>query len=194
MNTKHEYQAYAREMVEKGEIDLGNVSHHFKPNEADQRAAIQLIRLEGTPDAIIYFSKVCDELSDYAYWFFLSTCWVKYSGWSDLDLWIRLFGSSRPARNASIMKPDELRRFKALPFKVKVYRAHRDGETNWIAYTISKDKAISFARHRGVKEIKSYWVKKFDALALFTRRGEEEIILLDKSKAKLIEAIEVDHE
>lgn len=168
-----------------------NISHHFKEDLYDQKVARKLIELEGTPHAVTYFAEVCDGLSDYGYWFFLSTCWVSYSGWSDLNLWKRLFSSDRPARNASIMKPDELTFFKLLPYKFKVYRAHRAGEEDWIAYTLSMDKAVHFATQRGVTEIKSYWVKKFDALAYFERRGEREIILLDKSKAAHIETIQV---
>jgi hypothetical protein len=192
MNTRHELQEAAREANEKGDIQWGNVSRHFQPNDYDRKVALRLVELEGSPAAIVYFSQVCDGLSDYAYWFFLSTCWVKYSGWSDLDLWIHLFGSSRGARNGSIMKPDELAQYKLLPFKFIVYRAHRPDETNWIAYTISQDKAKDFARTRDVGEIKAYFVKKHDVLAYFLRRGEKEIILLDKSRAQYIRSIQVE--
>lgn len=194
MNTRHEMHEAARDLHEKGEIKWENVSKNFKPNEYDRRVAVKLIELEGTPDAIRYFSDVCDGLSDYGYWFFLSTCWVKYSGWSDLELWIKLFNSERGSKNSSIMKPDELIHFKKMPFKFIVYRAHREGETNWIAYTVSQEKAKSFAKTRGVNEIKSYFVKRHDVLAYFTRRGEAEIIVLDKSKVKHFKTIKMGDE
>lgn len=165
---------------------LQDVSHNFQWNPYDAAVGKKLIELEQTPEAIKYFASVCDNLSDYAYWFYLSTLWVSYSGWSDLNLWKELFAADRPKKKTSIMKPSEVKAFDYLPWFVTVYRAHRPGEADWIAYTLSKDIAFRFAKERGVSTIKEYKVKKRDITALFLRRGEEEIIAIDKDKAIFI--------
>ena len=163
-----------------------NVSTAFVPNQTDNFIIRNLLPYEGTPMAITKFKACCNELSDYAYWFMLSTLWVSYSGFSDLELWKELFSSNRPNKSISLMKPDELSALKKLPNKITVYRAHRQKETDWIAYTLDKNIADCFARKRGTSEITAYKVKKIDILAYFTRRGEQEIIVINKSKVKKI--------
>lgn len=164
-----------------------NVSTAFVPNQTDNFIIRNLLPYEGTPMAITKFKECCNELSDYAYWFMLSTLWVSYSGFSDLELWKELFSSNRPNKSISLMKPDELSALKKLPNKITVYRAHRQKETDWIAYTLDKNIADRFARERGTSEITAYKVKKIDILAYFTRRGEQEIIVINKSKVKKFE-------
>jgi hypothetical protein len=133
---------------------MKNISTAFTPNIQD------LLPYEGSPQAIIKFKEVCDELSDYCYWFMLSTLWVSYTGYSDLALWKELFSSKRSNKRISLMKPDELNAFKRLPNKITIYRAHRPNETDWIAYTTDAEIATRFARERKVKEFKTYRVKK----------------------------------
>lgn len=164
-----------------------NVSTAFVPNQTDNFIIRNLLPYEGTPMAITKFKEYCNELSDYAYWFMLSTLWVSYSGFSDLELWKELFSSNRPNKSISLMKPDELSALRKLPNKIIVYRAHRQKETDWIAYTLDKNIADRFARERGTSEITAYKVKKIDILAYFTRRGEQEIIVINKSKVKKFE-------
>ena len=74
---------------------------------------------------------------------------------------------------------------------ITVYRAKRPGEKQWIAYTLDLEIAKRFAKERNVNIITKYEVKKRDVLALFLRRGEKEIIVLDETKPKFIEEIEV---
>ena len=87
------------------------------------------------------------------------------------------------------MKPSELREYNKLNSNIIAYRVHRKGEKDWIAYTLSLDIAKRFAKERDVQTISQYRIKKKDIEALFLRRGEEEIILLDKSKAKFIKEV-----
>ena len=168
-----------------------DVSPNFRFNYYDSKVAKKLIELEATPQAIEYFSKVCNELTDYSYWFLLSTLWVSYTGFSDLNLWKRLFSSDRPKQKKSIMKPTEVKSYDQLPWFIKAYRVHRPNETDWIAYTLNVHTALRFAKERGVKSISEYKIKKRDVTALFKRRGESEIILLDKEKAEFIREIEI---
>lgn len=171
-----------------------NISGVFKPNPYDAKVASILITVEKTPIAIQVFDKYHEGLTDYSFWFFLSTLWVSYSGWSDLDLWKKHFGSSRPHRVQSIMKPDEYKAFKAFPGVMTVYRAHRPNETDWIAYTMSDKKAMAFARGRDVNTFKKYRLDKRHVVAYFSRRGESEIICLDKTKPQFVEEIPVAYE
>lgn len=169
---------------------MSDISSKFRPNIQDKIISLKLLEYEGTPEAIEYFNQKCSQLSDYGYWFLLSTLWVSYTGFSDLNLWKELFSSDRPGREKSIMKLSEIRKYKQLPYFVTVYRAHRENEKDWIAYTLDKDIAFRFAKERSVTGISEYKVKRKDILALFLRRGEEEVIILDKNKIQLIKTYE----
>lgn len=166
---------------------LNDVSKHFKYNYYDASVGKGIVEHEGTSEAISYFAEKSEKLTDYGYWFYLSTCWVSYTGYSDLNLWKRLFSSDRPKRKECIMKPSEVKAYNALPYFVTIYRAHRTDESDWIAYTLDIDIAKRFARERNVQSISVYKVKKQHILALFTRRGEEEVIVLNKENVDLIE-------
>lgn len=166
--------------------DRSDVSKYFTWNLADDTVAGQLIAREGMPEAITYFAEHCGSLTDYGYWFMLGTLWVTYTGFSDLRLWKELFSAERRHREACIMKPSELRLYKMLPYYVTAYRAHRAGETDWISYTLDLDKAKQFANCRDVHEVKEYRIRKRDVLAYFTRRGENELLVLDKEKPEYI--------
>lgn len=166
-----------------------DVSTAYKFTPRDKELVELIMPHEATPQAIIIFNNHKKEFSNYAYWFVLSTLWVSYTGYSDLNLWRELFSSTRPNKAISLMKPSELKELAKLPNKLIVYRAHRDNETDNIAYTLDYQTAQRFARERHVDEVKAYRVKKRDVLALFLRRGESEIIVLDKSKAVSIQLV-----
>ena len=159
-----------------------DISPKFRWNVKGMNVAEKVIKLDGTPDAIKYFASVCDSLTDYDYWYILSTLWIGYSGGVEIELWRKLFSSGRYNREKCIMKPLELERFKQLPWFVTIYRAHRQGETDWIAYTLDPLIAARFARERGVDRVREYMVKRKDILSLFLRRNESEVLVLDKSK------------
>lgn len=165
-----------------------DISPHFcGTTEAEARVAERLLRHEGTPEAIREFCRCRNQLGDYMYWFLLGTLWVSYTGFSDLALWKKLFAAPRPNRAACLMKPSELRALQLLPERFVVYRAHRPNETDWIAYTLDRDIAASrFASKRGVSSIHAYEVAREDVLALFLRREEQEVLVLDRSRVKLL--------
>jgi hypothetical protein len=172
--------------------NLTNISPDWQgSNRAELRMAQELLKREATPGAIVYFGKHCHRLGDYWYWYLLSTLWVQYTGHSDLRLWQRLFRSSRPNRATSLMKPDELRAFERLPDPVVAFRAHRPGETDWIAYTLDPQAAVRFAVQRKSPNIAVYTIAKADILALFLRRGESEILVLDRRKAQHRSTVDV---
>lgn len=180
------------ESPSRPEASTQDVSPLFRGVTAAEAQIVQrILKHEGTPEAIREFARCRTRLSDYIYWFVLGTLWVSYTGFSDLDLWKRLFASARPDRDLSLMKPSELQELCALPDPLLIYRAHRPNEADWIAYTLSLDVAARFARERGVSEIKAYGVKRTDVLALFLRRGEQEILVLDRHKPQFIKTIEI---
>jgi hypothetical protein len=169
----------------------GDISPDFSWNKKDWQTIQKVLPHEATPEAVKAFARYAYRLSDYGYWFLLSTLWVSYTGWSDLDLWKRLFLSTRGNRETSIMKPSELAVFRALGDPLTLYRAHRSEETDWISYTLSPLKAAEFAARRGVDQVKEYRVAKVDALCLFLRRGEFEALVLDKAKAEFVREVTV---
>lgn len=170
------------------------ISPDWKGSTREERRILQgVLDREATPGAIRYFSKHCSRLGDYWYWFTLSTLWVSYSGHSDLALWKRLLSASRKGRETSLMKPDELDTYRSLPDVVTAYRAHRDGETDWISFTLNPVTAARFAVERGVTEVSEWEIPKRDIMALFLRRGEEELIVLDHKKATKVRMVPVVH-
>jgi len=170
---------------------LRDVSPDFRWNKKDVQTLKKILPYEATPDAVKVFSRYAWRLTDYAYWFMLSTLWVSYTGWSDLDEWKRLFSSDRPNRETSIMKPSELELFRALREPLELFRAHRPGEQDWISYTLFPHKAAEFALQRGVDKVSEYRVSRVDALCLFLRRGEGEVLVLDKGKAEFVRELPV---
>lgn len=173
-------------------MDIKNIGPDWKGSTRQERRILQgLLKREETPNAIRYFAKKCSKLSDYWYWFSLSTTWVSYSGWSDLNLWKKLFRSNRPQRESSIMKPDELECFHGFPNEITAYRAHRENEKDWISYTADPHAASKFAVRRGVNKITEYKLNKSDIIAFFLRRGEHELIMLNKNKAVTVRDIEI---
>lgn len=156
-----------------------DISPSFRWNSADAQVARRLVDKEGSPEAFIYFMEAAPSLTDYAYWYFLGTLWVNYSGWTELQDWARMFSSTRPGKNKGLMKPYELAKFKRLPGMVTAYRAHREDEKLWLSYTLRKERAAMFAIQRGVPDFIEYRVPRAAVVALFLRRGEAEIIVLD---------------
>lgn len=178
-------RAVRRELLIVPPTHLHNISPDWQGSTDEEQRIIQrILKFAETPRAITEFDRKAHRLSDYWYWFTLSTLWVSYTGWSALDTWRKLLSSDRANRATSLMKPDEYRCFQALPDEVTVYRAHRPGETDWIAYTLNPQIAARFARERGVSQITEYTLPRTAILALFLRRGEYEVLSLDRAAAR----------
>lgn len=170
---------------------MTDISPDFVYNATDAAIVRRLTLLAETPRAIVEFDRKCRRLSDYGYWFGLSTLWVSYTGFSDLRRWKRLFASDRPRRDTSLMKPSELAAWRRLPDEFPAFRAHRADEDDWIAYTLDPTTAARFARERGILEVTEYRIRKADALCLFLRRGESEVLVLDRTKPERVRTIPV---
>lgn len=168
-----------------------DISPDFKFDERSAKYAAKIVKHAETPKAITTFNKHKDKLDDYHYWFVLSTLWVSYTGFSDLRLWKRLFSSERTKKHTSLMKPSEVKALKQLPDIIPCLRAKRPNEEDWIAYTIDTETAAKMALKRGVDIVHEYLVKKEDVTALFLRRDEYELIVLDKSAPQFVRTIDV---
>lgn len=168
-----------------------DISPDFSWNKKDLQTINKILPHEATPEAIKLLARYAWRLTDYGYWFLLSTLWVSYCGWSDLEEWKRLFASARPNRETSIMKPSELAVFRSLGESLTVFRAHRPGEQDWMSYTLSPVEAAKFARRRDVDKVSEYRVAKSDIICFFMRRGEHEVLVLDRTQAEFIREIPV---
>lgn len=166
-----------------------DVSPDFRPNSADARILRRISKHNTSPRAIRMFADEHHKLTDYGYWFALGTLWVNYTGWSDLQQWKWLFSSTRPHRETSLMKPSELRAWRSMPDVLEVMRVHRPGEEDWISYTLDTVVANRFAVQRRVNTIDVYQVDKADALCLFLRRCESEVLVLDRQRARHVATI-----
>lgn len=172
----------------------GYLAHDIHPkfvsNYSDSVLASDIVKMfpnnklkELAQERLIYFKNNQERASDYFYWFMLGTLWVEFTGHTSLGLWKDLFNSKRDHSDC-LMKPLELQKLYSLPEDVICFRAHRNKEKDWISYTLSEDVALRFlvVRPRGV--IKKYIINKKDIKAVFLRRGEMEIIMIDKNNAK----------
>lgn len=161
------------------------ISTCFKYRELDARLIYEVMSIE-TNLRIDFFKSIANQLSDYAYWFVLSTLWIDDSQIAPISVWKKLFSDKRANQKLSLMKPNEVKAFNALPNKLTVYRAHSKTEKDWISYTLDKKTAIEFARRKQIRNIQEYKIKKNNCIALFLRREESEIICLDKNMAKVV--------
>lgn len=167
---------------------MKNISTAFKFNESDAKLMTRFITAK-TNQQMDCFLDIEDQLTDYAYWYLLTTMWINESTIYPISTWKKLFSAKRANRLVSIMKPNELALYRKLPNKLILYRAHSKNETDWISYTIDLETAFKFAEMKNVDEVVEYKIKKHDCYALFLRRDESEIICLNKDLAKQIRII-----
>lgn len=162
-----------------------DISAMFSPSQRGSRLAKALLRHEGTQRALSVFREGCHLLDDYHYWYLLSTLWVLHHEGSDIRHWKRLFGSKRAGRADGIMKPSELEAYLALPENLVVYRGCGPDDFGWISYTLNPAIATLFAARKIRGHVRAYVVPKSEVIALFTRRGEEELIIINEPKDRI---------
>ena len=172
-------------------MEYTDVSPDFRWNKSDLQTIKKIMPHEATPEAVKVFSRYAYRLTDYGYWFLLSTLWVSDPRGGDLDEWRSLFLSPRSNRETSIMKPSELKVWRLMDNDLMLYRAHKPAENDWISYSILGEKAAEFACRYGVDKVSEYRVAKEDVLCLFLRGGEFEVLVLDRSKVEFIRDIPV---
>jgi hypothetical protein len=168
-----------------------DISTAFKSNEGDRKIASTFLLYHTPKEQIAYFKEKSSAMSDSFYWFCLSTLWVDDPNGADIATWKQMFSVRRSNKEISLMKPSELKALKSLPNKITVYRAQKSDELDWISYTTSLKVLLQFARINRSTRIIRGTVKKRDITALFTRRDESEVLILDKKVIRNIENINV---
>lgn len=137
---------------------------------------------------VAMFKQYAWKLSPYPYCFILSTLWVGDHEFAPIEQWTEWF-SDKKVEPDCLMKPKELQVFKSFPKRLVLYRAARVAEQKWIAYTTSKSVAKRFATIAGASAVDVYHVDKKDAVAFFSRRFENEIIVPDQTKAVWVKSV-----
>jgi hypothetical protein len=155
---------------------VNNVSSDFKWCAKDYKVAKGLLRHENTRAAFDYFWARQDKLTDYGYWYMLGTLWVLNPLDIHIDDWRDLFTNPRRKLiRSSLMKPDELQAWRALPDTVQCWRAVSGREYRPMSFTTSRGVADLMARV-DLRIVEQFEIPKKEVTAYFLRCGEFEIL------------------
>ena len=155
----------------------------------DSKIAMQLIRIQQEGGAraaekmIDLFVRKAKWLSNPRYWELMRTVWVAAGSTETAPLFRRMMKSQRPCRSW-FMTPEDAQALDAMQFPITVWRAYDpkyDGEEArdpGISWTLDYNWCLDYAEKKG-RIIKTRQVYRNDIFAYITRRGEEEIIILD---------------
>ncbi|EGR1298313.1 hypothetical protein EAF56_20210 [Vibrio alginolyticus] len=120
---------------------------------------------------------------DATYWNVLGALWKDIGEVQQQSLWLPLFRSSRRSRH-KIMTSSERKEFARLPETVTAYRAI-NGESEIstaISWTLSPEIAQRVFSHNGKRQVVKRQFNKKQILAYFSRRNEQEIIVIPSLK------------
>ncbi|EJL6793747.1 hypothetical protein H4F26_22310 [Vibrio alginolyticus] len=120
---------------------------------------------------------------DATYWNVLGALWKDIGEVQQQSLWLPLFRSSRRSRH-KIMTSSERKEFARLPETVTAYRAI-NGESEIstaISWTLSPEIAQRVFSHNGKRQVVKRQFNKKQILAYFSRRNEQEIIVIPNFK------------
>lgn len=155
----------------------------------DSKIAMQLIRIDQEDGArfdgkmIDLFVRKAKWLSNPRYWELLRTVWLAAGSTETAPLFRMMMKSQRPCRSW-FMTPEDAHALDAMQFPITVWRAFDpkyDGEDAGdpgISWTLDYKWCLDYAEKKG-RIIRKRQVHRSDIFAYITRRGEEEIIILD---------------
>ena len=139
------------------------------------------IHIMRAPYLPAFFKYTRHLLSAFDYSSFLGSMWtiVEFPNVDDnitAPEFVRIF---RKAEKALLMDDDELRRYLGLPEEITVYRGIRDrGSLKALSWTLDIEQAEWFAHRWGNNgKVYSAMISKEDVLAVFTSRGESELVV-----------------
>lgn len=162
----------------------------------DQFLLRLMIKDNDTVLPIVNFVSAIPNLSNFGYWTLLGALYIHggYSQFVTVDNWRQLLSADVKCKE-NIMKPFERRALSVLPNKVECYRIHHtDSESDWISYTISEHLIPKFVEqykeHDAYSYVEKFVVKKKYIDFFFGRNGEDEIVVLDRSKVKSLGRVE----
>lgn len=142
------------------------------------------------PYRTMAFDEMARLMTDAEYWELLADVWIDQENPEDFtEEWRARF--RRPRRHASrLMTRDERKMFSRLPDELTIYRAAIGSEDLGLSWTLSPQVAKKFAtRFGGDHRILRARIKKAHVRAYWTRRSEEEILVLDNSKLRDVEDV-----
>ena len=163
-------KAHANYMYQQKSEDLAKAI-------ADKKFS-QIVYLHERPYRLDAFIQIAKEMPDAKYWSLLGSIWTDTeNAWQNLEQWRALFNSNRPGRE-NLMDGHEQSVFDSLPDEVEIYRGCEKGlNEDGLAWTLDKAKAEFFAnRFSKTGIILSKTIKKAQIIAVFTGRGESEVI------------------
>lgn len=169
--------------------DEGDRSILSKMTEADKALLRKMESHTDSALSLLDFMKSFHSLSNIGFWSLLGCLYIHggYYSYIGPKQWRELFNYPIKGKEY-IMKPFEHRVLSILPEQVECYRVHHPQEKDWISYTISewaaKRIALDYQKHNAFESIEKFVVNKKDISFYFGRTGEDEIIILDRNKAK----------
>ena len=160
---------------------------------AQRKWAAALLSYTARPFRSQTFDLLAPDMTHTEYWGIASEVWIDQENPEDYtEEWRRRFNALRPYKQF-LMEPDEQKALRKLPDPVVVYRADISPTPGGLSWTTSVKVARFFAKrydshhpmYRGI-------IAKQDIAAYWTRRGEDEVLVL-KPKA-LTNIVRVDYD
>lgn len=173
-----------------GMIGNGWANAYYLQKIGDVKKALQnkkydsYVWLHERPYRIEAFREIEHLLSDTAYWKLVADIWTDTENqWQNHQEWKDLLGSDRPSRNY-LMDEKEFNTLLALPDVVTIYRGCQKGiNEHGLSWTLDKSIAQWFSTRLdrdGEPIVLERTVPKSDIIAVFTGRGESEVIFLER--------------
>ena len=140
---------------------------------------VQAYDVEHNPEkAKDIFFKKAKLLSNPHYWEILRTVWVAAGRTDNANEFMPFFRSSRPCKGW-FMTPEDSQTLEEMDWPIPVYRAYDEEPDPGISWTTDKEWCEDYARVAG-RKIKQRTVERSQVFAYISRRGESEIIILDR--------------
>lgn len=139
--------------------------------------------LHERPYRLTAFEEISNKLTDTKYWNLLSYIWTDTeNSYADYKKWRSLFSSERSSKHY-LMNEEENQLLRSLPAEVVIYRGcQKNLNENGLSWSLDKSKAEFFAYRFNQKGIiLEKKISKKDIIAVFTGRGEAEVIFNDTS-------------
>ena len=128
------------------------------------------------------FAQISDKLDDTTFWQLVGDIWVGCENVEqNRDDWDTIWTSNRKNRHAA-MTAGETNEFNALADTLTIYQGHTTERDDGMSWTIDEKTATWFAHRfaqleRSTPAISATTIRKQHALAYFTRRNEQEVIV-----------------
>ena len=172
-----------------GMIGNGWANAYYLQKIGDVKKALEnkkydsYVWLHERPYRIEAFQEIEHLLSDTAYWKLVADIWTDTENqWQNYEEWKQLLSSKRSSRHY-LMNEEEFNLLQSLPENVVIYRGCQKGiNEHGLSWTLDKSIAQWFSTRLdrdGEPIVLEKTVPKSDIIAVFTGRGESEVIFLE---------------